>query len=664
MAAHLAERGPALIARGYPTVPILPGKKHPGLDGWQDIEATPAHLPTWLANGYAKGGVGILAERFPGIDIDVLDEDIAAKILGMVLEEVCDAFDLCPVRYGNRPKCLVPCRTDEPFAKVTSRTFRDPEGRTHKVEILGRGQQWVAYHEHPDTGRPYEFEGGELSEIDPQALPEITEAKAHEIVEKAEEIMLARGWEPKRGKTETAPAPCARDPFNDIRPKTDLSDLEVRRTLAGILERADDYGDWIMVGQALHHQYDGDAVGLALWEEWSQESVKFRPGVCEQKWRGFSAIHAGGSVTFATVIQWGKEARTPQRESHFYSAASLKGKHVPPREWLVPDLIPQRNVTLLSGDGAAGKSLLALQLAVAVTARTPWLNKTTSLGGAFYLSAEDDGDELHRRLDDILQAEGREYDDLAKLTLRSLAGEDALLALEGRLALTQSTLFEELETRAAQEAPALIVIDTLADVYPANENDRAKVRQFVSILRGLAIRQKCAVLLLGHPSLTGLSSGTGTSGSTAWNNSVRSRLYLQRVVTDGYEQNPDARILSTKKANYTRTGSEPHLRWEAGRFVAALLQEATNQPALSERVFLKLLGIFTEQGRYVSPNTGGTYAPAQFAAHPGAEGCTKRALKAAMEALLQRGEIIVAHHGSGAKRRSHLAEKDCDSVSR
>jgi hypothetical protein len=47
---------------------------------------------------------------------------------------------------------------------------------------------------------------------------------------------------------------------------------------------------------------------------------------------------------------------------------------------------------------------------------------------------------------------------------------------------------------------------------PRERNDRAKVRQFIGILRGLALRQRCAVMLLGHPSVTGLDSGTGTSG--------------------------------------------------------------------------------------------------------------------------------------------------------
>ena len=62
--------------------------------------------------------------------------------------------------------------------------------------------------------------------------------------------------------------------------------------------------------------------------------------------------------------------------------------------------------------------------------------------------------------------------------------------------------------------------------------------------------------MLSHPSLTGINSGTGTSGSTAWNNSVRSRLYLSRIVQDGYEQNPDARVLRTMKSNYSGIGGE------------------------------------------------------------------------------------------------------------
>lgn len=349
----------------------------------------------------------------------------------------------------------------------------------------------------------------------------------------------------------------------------------------------------------------------------------------------------------------------PDRESRFYSAATLKGKPVKPREWLVQGLVPTKTVTLFSGDGGTGKSLLALQLAIAVAAQTAWIGKAVNTGGVIYLSAEDDDDELHRRVDDILRAERRDYDDLAGLTLRSLAGEDALLAIESGVALMQSELFKELDARAEDEAPALIVVDTLADVYPANENDRAKVRQFIGILRGLALKRNCAVLLLGHPSLTGLSSGTGTSGSTAWNNSVRSRLYLSRITDDGFEADPDRRVMTTMKANYGRVGGETYMKWVKGAFVAEVQPsglDALAAGAKAQRVFMKLLATFTAQGRQVNHAGGSRYAPKLFAEHPDNEGMTKRAFKAAMEGLLAAEKIKIETEGPASRRTSFIVE--------
>lgn len=345
------------------------------------------------------------------------------------------------------------------------------------------------------------------------------------------------------------------------------------------------------------------------------------------------------------------------RTSRFYSAATFNGRPVPPREWLVPDLVPQKTVTLFGGDGGTGKSLLALQLAISVATGSSWIGRGVDQGRAIYISAEDDDDELHRRTDDILQAYGRSYDDIAGLTLRSLAGEDALLAVETNLALVQSALFHELDQRAADDAPQMIIIDTLADVYPANENDRAKTRQFVGLLRGLAIRHECALLLLAHPFLSGLNSGTGTSGSTGWNNSVRSRLYLERVQQDGYEANPDARILKTMKANYGPIGGEIGLTWQDGVFVQDGTPQGLDRMAVgakAERVFMSLLRTFTEQGRRVNDKGGTSYAPKVFALHPNSENMTARALRVAMESLLARDSIRIETVGPLSRRVSFL----------
>ncbi|MBY0135568.1 ATPase [Paracoccus yeei] len=334
------------------------------------------------------------------------------------------------------------------------------------------------------------------------------------------------------------------------------------------------------------------------------------------------------------------------RKSQFFTATMLDGKEVPARNWLVPGLIPSGTVTLLTGDGGTGKSLLALQLATACALGKPWLGKTVAGGRDLFVSAEDDEDELHRRLTDVLEAEEASFADLDQLALRSLAGEDALLTeLDTRTGKQKATdLFRELDAFLSDLTPALVVLDTLADLFPGNENDWAQARQFIGMLRGLAIQHDCAVVLLAHPSLSGIQNGTGMSGSTGWHNSVRSRLYLERVIQGDDEPNPDARVLRTMKANYGPTGAEIALTWRNGVFVADEPETGLDRMARRSkamRKFMELLRLMEEQGRDVHHASGRNYAPTLFAAHPDAEGITKLAFTDAMERLLSEGTIQV-----------------------
>src|SRR6185312_14742683 len=236
-----------------------------------------------------------------------------------------------------------------------------------------------------------------------------------------------------------------------------------------------------------------------------------------------------------------------------FSPADLDGAPPPPRRWLVPDLIPDRTVTSLSGDGGVGKSLLTLQLACARATKSKWLGLDVEPGRTLYISAEDDKDEMHRRLADIARAERFALADARDLRIIDRAGKDAVMgmlsAMSGKIVPTAQ--WRRVERRVGEFRPGLVVFDTSADVYSGNENVREQVRQFVTMLRGLAIAHECAVLLLTHPSNHGVSSGSGTSGSTAWHNSVRSRLFMRRPKDDDTRQRePNLRILETMKANY------------------------------------------------------------------------------------------------------------------
>jgi AAA domain len=188
-----------------------------------------------------------------------------------------------------------------------------------------------------------------------------------------------------------------------------------------------------------------------------------------------------------------------------------QGKSIPEREWFVEGLIPHRTVTNLSGADGSGKTEIVLQMVVASALRTDWFGKAVAAGPCLYYGAEDEADELHRRLATIVQRAGKQLSDLDNIWLIPMAGLDAVLAEPDRAGKILGTdLLPKLKAEANALNPKLIIIDPSADVFGGDEINRSQVRSFVSMLRAVAIDHDCAVLLLSHPSLTGLNTGTGT----------------------------------------------------------------------------------------------------------------------------------------------------------
>jgi RecA-family ATPase len=319
--------------------------------------------------------------------------------------------------------------------------------------------------------------------------------------------------------------------------------------------------------------------------------------------------------------------------------ADWEGKPVPARKWIVPDVIPDETVAILSGDGSGGKSLLVLQLGAARALGKEWIGLLPEPGRTLILSAEDDEDEMQRRLDDICKFYGSRMADLADMRLVDLVGEDSILGelMKGRILPTP--MYHALDALMTDFRPGLVVLDVLADMFAGDENSRPQAREFIGLLKRLARKHKCAFLLLAHPSLNGMATGAGTSGSTGWSNSVRSRLYLQGAkASDGSEPDKNLRALEVKKSNYGPANLSLILEWKNGLFVPVHGPTGLDKLALdakAEGVFIDLLKELTGQGRNVNANKGPTYAPAVFAKEDSASGITKAALEKAMERLLK-----------------------------
>lgn len=243
-------------------------------------------------------------------------------------------------------------------------------------------------------------------------------------------------------------------------------------------------------------------------------------------------------------------------------------KPAPPRLWNVPDWVPRGVATSLYGDGGIGKTLLAQQLLTATAIGGDWCGLPVIAGRALGIFCEDDEDELHRRQEAINRNCRCTMADLQNLRMLSRFGYDnALVRFDGS-AGSLTEFHRRLEEACEVWKPDLLVLDTASDLYPDNENDRSKVRWFIQAALGrLARRFNCGLVLLAHPSQSGLRSSDGTAGSTAWNNTVRSRLYLAK--DEGDSADADARSLSRKKANYAARDASLRLVWHDGALILA-----------------------------------------------------------------------------------------------
>lgn len=232
----------------------------------------------------------------------------------------------------------------------------------------------------------------------------------------------------------------------------------------------------------------------------------------------------------------------------------------PPRRWVVPGLLPAGCVSLLTGDGGTGKTLLAIQLGLSATTGGTWLGREVAQGPVLALLGEDDWPETGRRLRAIAAADEIDLTAAGQfhvITKGDLTDTALGVGRDGTVGPTPA--FGRLMDAIARIKPVLVIVDPLAEVAAVDENRRSEAAGFIRLMGRLADASGAAILLLGHPSLTGLANGTGASGSTGWGAAVRSRLFLSAD-----ERNPTLRRLRLGKSNYAKSGETIEMIYSAG----------------------------------------------------------------------------------------------------
>ena len=284
---------------------------------------------------------------------------------------------------------------------------------------------------------------------------------------------------------------------------------------------------------------------------------------------------------------------------------ALAGREPRQVEWAVEGWLPRGHVTLLSANGGVGKSTAALQMAVSICKGMPWLGLPVAQGSVMVVSAEDGTDLVHARVANICQAQDVSLQALHRdLVVYDLSEQDSVLWRDGAPTVRMQWFADAVN----RVRPSVVILDNASDVYADNENDRATVRGFLRCLKTIASGTDAAILLLAHVDKASVRSGAGNdtdttfSGSTAWNNTARSRWAM--VLADDREI-----VLKHEKCNVGPKSPAVSIEYDAGAHIfrefgtipgaaaAAAVVRNANQVAI-----LKLIDQAVNNGQRLSLN--------------------------------------------------------------
>lgn len=172
---------------------------------------------------------------------------------------------------------------------------RDVKKNDWEIELFGSGKQAVLPPSiHPDTNAPYVWEQVlDLDLIDLGVGPVLSAA-------------VVESWGVSANTSDNTDS---EDLFAIVtQSPVGLESDEIDKILSDIpSEWAEDRDQWLTVGAALHHEFEGSSDGFSRWCEWSEQSEKYDEKDQSRVWKSFKgAVHP---VRMVTLIQAANQNR-------------------------------------------------------------------------------------------------------------------------------------------------------------------------------------------------------------------------------------------------------------------------------------------------------------------------------------------------------------------
>ena len=511
-----------LLAAGYDPLPCA--GKAALLDGWTTIDLTPDLIREWPQTHPASVNTGIRCGHAIGIDIDITDAALSERVKNLALQMLGDTT---LVRIGRAPKQLLVYRTETPARK---KSVAAGKGKgAHKVEILGEGNQFIAYGTHPDTAQPYVWPEQCPLDVPLHELPLVTEEALVAFLDAVAPLIGVPERPQPQPEPHKAPlranghAPGTREP-------TDAE--EAVEALYAIPAASLDYSEWVRVGFALHAAL-GPA-GVGHYEAWSAtDPARFKPGEPSSKFAGFiprdieagtlfyiAAHHgwAGGKSRLPPISEAGifKRRRTESGESGVFNqetgeftpelaeiavsdAFPFDPAAIPKRNWVVPGLLLRKYLSVLVAPPGTGKSLIVLQIAIAVALGRAWGGWTPRAPAkVLIVNSEDDLDEMRRRLHAACEAMDVHPAELKGIYLADTPEDMVIVSRSPRGEIRQTGLAGRIAATCQRLGIEFIAVDPMSETHQLDENSNADIKEVGKAWRQVARDTGAAVLLVHH----------------------------------------------------------------------------------------------------------------------------------------------------------------------
>lgn len=288
---------------------------------------------------------------------------------------------------------------------------------------------------------------------------------------------------------------------------------------------------WKRVILALQHHFvgsDRSDIGLEIAHNWSLQSSNYDGREINQMWRRpvpANAASLGSLVHLAKQNGYNPPPSVDWGAYRFEAIGPLYlAQNLPEPNWLVTDLINRDALTMLSGQGGIGKSMLLMQLSVALASGTPFMGyPVPGPHRVFYLNAEDSTMKFARRLTAYRDISQTPAEPLIH-NLHYYGAERTFQRLTTSKGINKKAL-EDLthSITAAQQSdpslPSIVIFDPFIQFIQGSENDNSEMNNGIVAFRQLQTATRSTILFGHHeakrPAGAPVSGGNGHSGRGA-----------------------------------------------------------------------------------------------------------------------------------------------------